>query len=116
MADQVELALPKTVFDERSAFTATVRFRDRATASASTPTTAEYRLYNITNQTLVKDWTSLTPAGEVSIAIDASNNVILGDGITEAMQFLVVADRGLSTQTTETAHYMIKNLGGGVDG
>ena len=112
MADQVELALPKTVFDERSAFTAKVRFRDRSTASASTPTTAEHRLYNLTNQCVVKDWTSLTPAAEISIAVDAGNNAILSKGVTEAMQFLVAADRTLSTQVIESAYYLIKNLEG----
>lgn len=112
MADQVELALPKTVFDERSAFTATVRFRDRETATASTPTTAEYRLYNLTNQVVVKDWTSLTPAAEISIAVESSNNAILSKGCTEAMQFLVAADRTLSTQVIESACYLIKNLEG----
>lgn len=112
MVDQVELALPKTVFDERSAFTATVRFRDRASAAASTPTTVDYRLYNLTNKKIVKDWTSLTPAGEVSFAVEAGNNEILSDGITEAMQMLVVADRGLTTQSIETAHYLIRDIEG----
>jgi len=112
MADQVELALPKTVFDERSAFTATVRFRDRATAAASTPTTAEYRLYNITHQTLVKDWTTLTPAAEISVTVEAGNNKILGEGVAEVMQFLIASDRTLSTQVTEAAYYHIRNLRG----
>lgn len=113
MADQTEISIPKTRINERSGFTATARFRTRATAAASIPTTVHYMLYNLTTREIIKDWTSVTPAAEVSITIDAQLNKIQDETNSyERIEMLVAADKGLSTQSVDTAFYRIRNVGG----
>ena len=114
--DRVELQLPKTLINEGSAFTATVRFRDSATKAASVPTTAEYKLWNTNLHEEIRDWTTLTPAASIDIPVVAADNAIESKiSVIERVEFLVVADRGLATQVSEAAYYSIKNLGG-IDG
>lgn len=113
MADQVEIRLPKTVYNERTAFTATAVFKTRATQADSIPTTAEYKLYNMSSGETIKDWTSLTPAASISISVSAIDNKIKADyKPTERMALLVSADRGLSTEVLQETHYRLMNVGG----
>lgn len=113
MADQVEIALPKTQFNERSAFTATARFRTRASAAASVPTTVHYRISNLQTKEYVTDWTSVTAASEVSISVTAANNKIRDNTHkTERLELLVAADRGLATEVIGRVVYRILNVYG----
>ena len=112
-ADQVEIILPKTVFNERTGFTATARFLTRATGAALAPTSAEYKLYNLSNREMIKDWTALTPAVSIAIVISAIDNQIKQNyRPNERMELVVSADRGLSTEVVQTAHYRLTNVGG----
>lgn len=117
MADQVEIRLPLTRFNERTAFTATAVFKTRATQADSVPTTVEYKLYNISQRETIKNWTALTPAASIDIAVSAVDNKIKADyKPTERMELLVSADRGLATEVLQTVHYRIVNVGGHTEG
>ena len=116
MADQVAIQLPKTVFNERSSFTATAYFRTRSTAAASTPTTVHYKVSNLSTGETVQDWTSVSAASNVSISITGSMNKILDDSKPQnAMELLVSADKGLSTETIGRATYKVNNVYGRSD-
>ena len=113
MADQVEIQLPKTVFNERSNFVATAYFRTRSTAAAATPTTVHYKLSNLSTKETVQDWTSVSAASNVSISITGAMNKILDEShVMERMELLVAADRGLSTESIGQSNYKIKNVYG----
>lgn len=116
MADQVAIQLPKTVFNERSAFTATAYFRTRSTGAASTPTTVHYKVSNLSTGEVAQDWTSVTAAGNVSISITGSMNKIRsGDQNSERMELLVAADKGLDTEVVGSAYYRVLNVFGRKD-
>jgi hypothetical protein len=113
LADQVEIRLPKTVFNERTAFTATAIFKTRSSGADSIPTTAEYKLFNLSSKETIKDWTTLTPAASISISVSAVDNKIKSDyRPSERMALLVSADRGLSTEVLQEIHYRLMNVGG----
>lgn len=115
MADQISIQIPKTVVNEGSTFTAEVKFRDRATASASVPTTVEYRLYNKTLHQVIRNWTGITAASEVSIVVDAGDNRIRdGSNARENMNIVVVADRGLATEVQTVRRYQIADIKGDI--
>ena len=88
VADQIEIQLPKTRYTERSAFTATVYFRDRAAKEGSLPTTARYRIDDLEAEQEVRGWTTLTPANSIAIAITASeeNRVEVNAGMAQGNQ------------------------------
>jgi len=110
MADQVEIQLPKTRFSEGTNFTALVKFRDRATLAASTPTTIHYRVDDLTSSTKITDWTSVSAAANVSIALSSTENSIQGhSNRVERKQLLVKADSGLSTQAMGQVVWQVIN-------
>ena len=120
MADQVEIVLPKTVYPERTSFTATAYFRTRATGAASTPTTVEYRIDNITTRTTVTDWTTVTPGNSVSITVKSGENTIessTGHAFSgfpkwEKLQLTVSADRNLDTEVNNIRQWRCNNIFG----
>ena len=113
MADQVEIYLPKTVINEGSQLTATVRFRTRASAAASIPTNVYYKLTNVSTGETISDWKSVTAAAEVSITLTPTENTIRDKShVKERIEFLVAADYGLSTQAIGLKHYKIVDLQG----
>ena len=107
MADQVEIQIPKFIVNERSQFVATAYFRTRASAAA------EYKIYNLSTQEIITDWTTVTPAANVSITVKATENLIKADyHRMERYELLVAADRGLATEVLGRALYRVRNLGG----
>lgn len=113
MADQVEIQLPKTRVKEGDNFTLTANFRTRSTKAASTPSTIRYRVDCIKTRRTVVDWTSVSAASAVSIAIPSTVNKIKDDSNTkEHKQIIVQADAGLSTQATGRAVWIVENLFG----
>ncbi len=111
VADQVEISLPKTVFLEESVFTLTVFFRTRSTKSASTPTTIRYRIDDLRSAKVIRAWTTVSAAPNVSITISASDNEIQDDDTRfERRQIIVQADNGLSTQVLGKAVWRVTNL------
>jgi hypothetical protein len=113
MTDQVAISIPKTRVREGSAFTATVAFRTRATAAASTPTSVHYRLDCLTTGEELADWTSVSAASSVSIAVTATHTAIQADSNeSEVKQLTVVSNRGLATQCVEAQAFVVENLYG----
>ena len=117
--DQIEIQIPKTVFDENSAFTATAYFRTRATAAAATPTTVDYRIDNTSTRTERTGWTSVTPGTSVTIAVKSSDNKIqqqtsfrFGGAVWENIQLVVSLDKGLDTEVVGHKQWRIRNLYG----
>jgi hypothetical protein len=112
-ADQIAISLPETRYNEGSAFTATVYFRTRSTAAATTPTSIKYRIDCLTSGTELADWTTVSAASSVSISITATHNAIQNDGNGhEIKQLTVASDYGLSTQHVEAVSWRVENLYG----
>lgn len=113
MTTQVEINIPKTVINEGTQFDVTARFRTRSSATASTPTNANWKIYNVSQGAVVKDWTALAPASEISFTVAASlNDLDSNEGFNEKHQLLVAADLGLSTQVIQAVDYRVKNIRG----
>ncbi len=112
-ADQIEIVIPKTTWQEGSAFIAVAYFRLRSTASGVTPTTARYRIDGLSTGTTILDWTSLTPATSNSISITGAQNKIQNDRLRgETKQLTVEADNGLDTQYRAKITWRVNNLYG----
>ena len=113
MADQIAIQLPRTKWNEGSAFTLTAYFRDRATNAADTPTTIHYRLDCLTTGTELADWTSVSAAGNISLSITGTHNAIQSDANRyETKQLTLMADKDLSTQYRESVTWRVSNLYG----
>ena len=113
MADQVEIQIPLTSVNERTQLIGTAYFRTRSTGAASTPTTVHYKVSNVSNDTVVKDWTTISAAANVTLTITADLNKILSNHHrVERMEVLVAADKGLSTEAIGRAGYLVKNVYG----
>jgi hypothetical protein len=111
--DQVTVKIPRLSVREGSAFTATAYFRDRATAASSTPTSAKYRVDCLTTRKQLTDWTALTPAGSIEIAMAGTHSDIQDDSNQyERKQLTVAGDYGLATQVMETATWQVVNAFG----
>lgn len=113
IADQIEIVLPKTTYLEETTFPVTAYFRTRATKAASVPTTIRYRIDCLKTRTVIKDWTSVSAAANVTITISSSDNEIQDDSNSfERKQIIVQADAGLSTQVSGRKIFKIENLTG----
>lgn len=112
-ADQIEILLPKSRVPEESAFTLTVYFRDRSTGLAATPNTIEYQVDDLTTQSPLITWTSVTPATSVTITIPSTvNQIKQNSSHYERKQILVQTDRLLSTKSSNSAIWQVKNVFG----
>jgi hypothetical protein len=114
MTDQVEIALPLTIVDEETTFTATVYHRTRPAKEALIPTTIHYRVDCLSNKRQVTGWTSVAaPAESNVITITATENQILDDSFNiETKQLTVKLDSGLSTQQIKPITWKVRNLQG----
>jgi hypothetical protein len=111
MADQVSIQLAETIVNAGSAVTATVNFRTRSTAAASTPTSIRYRVDCLTSGRQVIADTSVAAASSVSITIPGTSNGTIDDGKEfEVRQLTVTADYGLSTQAKAAATWRVRNI------
>lgn len=106
------LRLPDSRHKERSSFTATVYFRSSADA-AEAPTTAHYRIDDLTTRTVILDWTALSAAASISIAVKSAENKIVNDRNNwERRQITVAADKDTVTETRDIAQWLVENIGG----
>jgi hypothetical protein len=81
--------------------------------TATAPTSARYRIDNPDNDTVVLDWTTLSPATTNSITVTGAQNAIVHNcSRDERRQLIVEGDTGLSTQYRITKDWWIKNLAG----
>ncbi len=106
---QVAITLPKRKVNEKTSFSATSYYRNGDAAGSST--TAEYRVDCLTSGQELTDWTSLTPAASIAIAITPTENRIVDTwNLSERKQLTVSADRGLSTEGRESVTWKVKNI------
>jgi len=79
-----------------------------------TPTSAQWRLRDVSNSKILQDWTPISSlAEEITIQVAATLNVINNDRLPYQEQALAVqADTGLPTQYSEEIRYKVKNLQG----
>lgn len=108
----VFIKLPEPRVKERSALTVTVYFRDSSDA-ADTPTTVDYRIDCLSTKTILADWTSATPGTSVVITVTPTQNKIVNHtNAWERRQITVSSDRGLATETRDTAIWLVENIPG----
>lgn len=111
--DQIAIQIPKTMWNEKSAFIATAYFRLRSTQAAVTPTTVKYRIDCLTTGKELADWTTVSAASNVSVAVTQTHNAIQDDSNrTEHKQLTIEADSDLSTQHRERKVWQVVNLYG----
>jgi hypothetical protein len=111
--DQIAISIPRTTWQEGSAFTATAYCRTRASAAAATPTTLKYRIDCLTTGREIADWTTLSAASSASISVTGAHNAIQDDSNdSEVRQLTVMADDGLSTQHRGSVRWRVENLYG----
>ena len=104
------IQVPKPLVDERSSFNATSYYRSSGTASA--PTTAAYRIDCVKTGTVIKAWTTLTPAASISIPVTSNENRIIDRcNDNEKRQITVAADKDTTTETRDRIEYIVENRG-----
>jgi hypothetical protein len=105
----VHISIPVTHVQEGSSFDSIAYFRSAGAASAST--TAKYRVDCLTTGKELTDWTSLTPAVSISIALTATHNAIQQQGNkTERKQLIVASDPDTATQTRDKVIWKVINI------
>ena len=103
---------PKDEVNEGQSFTATFRFFDSSFVPSS-PTTLRYRIDCLTSKQTVLDWTTLTPAATVNIAVSPDDNEIKNSANRrERKQLVVQTNYGTATQGVETKEWDVLNLQG----
>jgi hypothetical protein len=101
--------------NEASAMTVRARFFNES-SDLVTPTSVRYLIRDLTNDRLVRDWTSLSPAATIDIQITADDND-LHTGTRRNRKFerrvvTVQADTDTPTQRTDEIEYWVRNLAG----
>lgn len=80
---------------------------------ATLPSSLRYRIDCETTNTVIRDWTSLTPALTVTITVTAGENRIIGNGnTTERRALTIQADHGTDEQYTTAHKWVVVNLRG----
>lgn len=57
----------------------------------TTPTSARYRIDNLTDGTTIKDWTTLTPSTSMDVLISAADNALTSGCSRERRQVVIEA-------------------------
>jgi hypothetical protein len=110
MADQAQLYIPVDRVPEGANFTATVNFKDAASATASAPATVHYRIDCLTTNTKVLDWTSVTPGDSVSIVIAGSYSAIVtSTNAEERKQLTVAGDKATASECIDQKIWIVRN-------
>jgi hypothetical protein len=102
------------IIKEASTCTVTARFYDTGNANTA-PGTVRYLIRDLTNDRVVKDWTSVGSAATVSIRISAQDNEIYRSRrpkLYEKRVVVIQADAGEANQHTDEEEYWIYNLSG----
>lgn len=110
---QIAFQLPKTKWEEGSAFPLPVYLRLRSTTAAATPTTIHYRIDCKTTKREIVDWTSVSAASNFTIAVTGTHNAIQSnDNSYETKELTVMTDQDLSTQHRQSVRWRVENLYG----
>ena len=114
--DQIAFQIPLTRVQKETAFTATVYFRDRLTASALAPITARYRIDCKKTGKTVQDWTSVTAGATISIPILPRHNRIKSfltpDRMTERKQLIVESNADTVNASLGSVTWTVVNVFG----
>lgn len=100
--------------NEASALTVRARFFNES-GDLVTPTSARYLVRDLTNNRLVRDWTSLAPASQLDIQITAQDNELYERRSKRKFERRVVtvqADTDTPTQRTDEIEYWLRDLAG----
>lgn len=101
--------------NEASTFTLRARFYDTANENEA-PLSVHYSNRDVSNDRVVRDWTSVTPGAQIDIEIAASDNLCYSNNRRprrfEKRVITVQANRGLPSQHTVEVEYWIRNLVG----
>lgn len=114
--NRIEMIMADDIVNEGSTCSIVAAFFSASNA-VLTPATARYRIKDVSNDRIVKDWTVVTPAHEIQIDISAQDNGIYGDGGRSFKRFedrvvVVQANYDTDAQYTKETAYRIKNLRG----
>lgn len=100
--------------NEASACTVRVRFFND-TGDLVTPASARYLIRDLSNQRVVRDWTSFDPTDVTDLQITADENNVYDTAASRRFEKRVVtvqADTGQASQKTNEIEYWIRNLYG----
>jgi hypothetical protein len=99
--------------EEGSTCTFRVDFFD-ASGDPVTPSAARYRIKDLTNDRVVRDWTDVVPAASIDIAVIASDNNIYRKARRriEERSLVVQANHGTDSQYVREELYRIRNQRG----
>jgi hypothetical protein len=101
--------------NEASAMTVRARFYNYSNDLA-TPGTIRYLIKDLTNDRVVRDWTSVTPDSDVNIVIEASDNNLYTHTRKrkrfERRVITVQANAGEENQHSQEVEYWVRNLYG----
>lgn len=104
--------------NESSTLTVQARFYNQSNEPTA-PATARYLIRDVSNDRVVRDWTSIAPAASVEIQIAASDNDIYEHTPRqrrfERRVLTVQANAGEITQYVDEFEYWVRNLAGIVD-
>jgi hypothetical protein len=109
--DQIEILIPRPTVNERAAFTATAYFRDSSDSTADAPSSADYRIDDPITGRVLRDWTTLTAAASIAIAITDDDNAVQGCADREMRQITVRGNAG-DSQAIGRALWVVENLVG----
>ena len=109
---EVYLQIPRKRVNEGAYFNGTAHFRDGDTSAA--PTTARWRLDNLTTGRNVTAWTTITPAASATLVV-GPNTLQEHNRKNVLMQITVESDTDLTTQDRTTVQYRIVNNRGFTD-
>jgi hypothetical protein len=101
--------------NESSTITVQTRFYSQSNDPLA-PNTARYLIRDVTNDRVVRDWTTLVPAATIDIQIAASDNDLHSPTRKqkrfEERVLTVQANVGEITQYTDEFKYWVRNLAG----
>ena len=105
---EVYITTPQLSYSEGASMVATAYFREGE--ASEVPTTASYRIDCITTGKELQDWTTLTPAASIAIAVTATHNALQNQSNKiEKKQITVARNPDLATQVRRTKTWKVVN-------
>ena len=99
-------------YKEGQSFVATFKFFDTNFVPAS-PATARYRIDCLTSKAVVRDWTTLSAAQTIDIAVTPADNAIQNSSNpSERRQLVVQSNYGTDVQSVQSSEWTVENLQG----
>lgn len=98
------------IIDEETSAYLTVTFKDKD-GQQQAPSSASYRIDCLTNDQEVRTDTSLTPAAQIEIHLEPTDNAIINqDNQTETRLVTIKASYGASDGINASYKYNVRNL------